>query len=56
MITYLTLILTSILVGLAAVLLYRNKGTLDPKIFLTAALLNAGALLGLLIYRQRRNR
>ncbi len=56
MIAYLTLIVSSILVGLVAVLLYRNKNTLDPKVFLTAALLNAGALLGLLIYRQRREK
>ncbi len=53
---YLTLVLTSILVGLVAVLLYRNKNTLDPKVFLAAALLNAGALLGLLLYRQRRSK
>ncbi len=56
MIAYLTLILTSILVGLAAVALYRNKNTLDPKIFVVAALLNAGALIGYLFWRQRRNR
>ena len=56
MIAYLALIISSILVGLVAVLLYRNKDSLDPKVFLTAALLNAGALLGYLIWRQRRNR
>jgi len=45
---YLVLVVTNILVGLVAVLLYQNKRNLNPKVFLTAALLNAGALLGLL--------
>jgi len=56
MIPYLILITTSILVGLVAVLFWRNKQNLDPKVFLTAALLNAGALLGLLFYQQRRKK
>ena len=34
MIAYLILIVTTILVGLAAVLLYRRKETPDPKVFL----------------------
>ncbi len=55
MIPYLALVFSSILVGLVAVLLYRRKDTLDPRVFLTAALLNAGALLGYLIW-QRRNK
>ncbi len=54
MIPYLILITTSILVGLAAVALYRRKDMRDPKIFLTAALLNAGAFLGILWHRNRR--
>jgi len=56
MIVYLILILTSILVGLVAVLLYQNKNNLNPRVFLTAALLNAGALLGILCYQQRRKK
>jgi hypothetical protein len=55
-IPYLILIVTSIMVGLVAVLLYRRKDNLDPKVFLTGALLNAGALLGLLLYQKRRRR
>ena len=56
MIPYLILILiiTTILVGLAAVLLYRRKDTPDPKVFLAGALANAAALLGILLYRKRR--
>lgn len=54
MIVYLILILTSIVVGAVAVLLHRRKDTLDPKVFLAGALLNAGALLGILLYRKRR--
>jgi uncharacterized membrane protein YobD (UPF0266 family) len=54
-IVYLILILTSILVGLVAVLLWRNQ-TLNPKVFLTGALLNAGTLLGILILQQRRKK
>jgi membrane protein DedA with SNARE-associated domain len=53
MIAYLILILTSILVGAVAVLLHRRKDTLDPKVFLAGALLNAGALLGILFYKKR---
>jgi hypothetical protein len=53
MIVYLILIVTSILVGAVAVLLYRRKDTLDPKVFLAGALLNAGALLGILFYKRR---
>ena len=34
MVPYLILIVTTILVGLAAVLLYRRKDTPDPKVFL----------------------
>jgi hypothetical protein len=41
---------------LVAVLLYQNKPNLNPKVFLTAALLNAGALLGLLALQQRRKK
>ena len=54
MITYLILIITSIVVGLTAVLLYGRKDYLDPKVFLTGALLNAGALLGVIVYQKRR--
>ena len=54
MIPYLILIVTTILVGLAAVLLYRRKDTPDPKVFLAGALANAAALLGILLYRKRR--
>ena len=54
MIIYLILILTSILVGLVAVLLYSRKDKLDPQVFLAGALLNAGALLGILLYQKRR--
>lgn len=54
-IVYLILILTSVLVGLVAVLLWRNQ-TVNPKVFLTAALLNAAALLGILCYQQRRKK
>ena len=54
MIAYLILIVTTILVGLAAVLLYRRKETPDPKVFLAAALANLAALLGILLYRKRR--
>lgn len=54
MLAYLILIATSTMVGLVAVLLYRRKDALDPKVFLAAALLNAGALLGLLLYQKRR--
>ncbi len=53
MIAYLILIATSIAVGLVAVLLHRRRDSLDPKIFLAGALLNAGALLGLLVYKKR---
>jgi len=54
MITYLILIITSVLVGLTAVLLYGRKDHLDPKVFLTGALLNAGALLGVMLFQKRR--
>ena len=54
MIPYLIVIVTSTMVGLVAVLLYRRKDQLDPRVFLTGALLNAGALLGLLLYQKRR--
>ena len=56
MIPYLILIVTTILVGLAAVLLYRRKDTPDPKVFLAAALANAGALLGVLFLQNRRRK
>ena len=39
-IPYLILIATSIMVGLVAVLLYRRRDNLDPKVFLAGALLN----------------
>jgi hypothetical protein len=55
MIVYLILVVTSIAVGLVAVALHRPKDTLDPKVFLAAALINAGALLGILLYKDRRN-
>ena len=55
MIAYLILVTTSILVGLAAVALYRRRDTLDPKVFLVGALINAGALLGILLYKRRRD-
>lgn len=51
---YFLLVLSSILVGLVAVLLYRHKDTLNPRVFLAAALLNAGALLGVLLYQRRK--
>lgn len=54
LIPYLILIVTSTVVGITAVALYRRKDTLDPKVFLAAALVNAGALLGILLYRDRR--
>ena len=53
MIIYLILIVSSIMVGLVAVALHRRKDTLDPKVFLAGALLNAGALLGILFYKKR---
>ena len=37
-----------------AVLLYGRKDHLDPKVFLTGALINAGALLGVIVYQKRR--
>jgi hypothetical protein len=57
MLTYLILIVTSVIIGLVAVLLYSwngRKDKLDPHVFLTAALLNAGAQLGILLYQKRR--
>jgi len=56
MTTYLVIVLTSVLVGLVAVMLHRHRDGLDSKVFLTAALINAGALLGILLYRKRRRR
>ncbi len=56
MIVYLLLIASSVIVGLVAVLLYRSKDTLNPKVFLTAALINAGAFLGLVLYNRRRKK
>jgi len=53
---YLAIVVTSVLVGLAAVLLARHRDRLDSKVFLTAALINAGALLSILLYRRRRRR
>jgi hypothetical protein len=54
MLTYLVLIVTSVVIGLVAVLLYGRKDKLDRHVFLTAALLNAGALLGIVLYQKRR--
>jgi hypothetical protein len=56
MIVYLILVVTSIAVGMVAVALHRGKDTLDPKVFFAGALLNAGALLGILLYKNRRKR
>ncbi len=56
MIAYFTLIVTSILVGLAAVLVYRNKNTLEPRVFLTAACLNLGAVLAFVLLRNWRRK
>ena len=53
MIVYFILIASSIMVGLVAVALHRRKDTLNPKVFLAGALLNAGALLGILFYKKR---
>ena len=53
MIVYPILIVASTLVGAAAVLLWPRKDMLDPKLFLAGALLNVGALLGMLLYRRR---
>ena len=54
MTTYLIFIVTSILVGLVAVLLYRRHERFSPKAFLTGALLNAGVLAGILLYKKWR--
>ncbi len=54
MLTYLILIVMSVIIGLVAVLLHGRRDRLDPRVFLTAALLNAGAALGILLYRKRR--
>ena len=54
MLAYSILIVTSILVGFAAVLLARPNSKFNPKTFLTGALLNAGTLLGILFYQRRR--
>ncbi len=51
MIPYLILVVTSVLVGLAAALLYGHE--LNPKAFLTGALLNAAAVLGILLHQKR---
>ena len=56
MTVYLLLIASSMIVGLVAVLLYRGRDTLNPRVFLAAALLNAGAFLGLVLYNQRRKK
>jgi hypothetical protein len=55
MIPYLILIVTTILVGLAAVL-FRRTDSQDRKTFLTGSLLNAGALLGVLLLQNRRRK
>ena len=54
MITYLILIVTCILVGLVAVLLYRRNEGFSPKAFLAGALANAAVLAGILFYRKRK--
>ena len=54
MIVYLVFVVTTILVGLAAVILSRDRHPRDARIFLAGALLNAGALLVLWLRDQRR--
>ncbi len=56
MIPYLILIVTSLLAGLAAVLLARPNAKFDPKAFLTGALVNAAALGSMLLFQKRRQR
>jgi hypothetical protein len=54
MITYLILIVTCILVGLVAVLLYRRNEGFSPKAFWTGAVANAAVLAGILFYKKRK--
>ena len=56
MLGYLILVVTSVLVGLAAVFLVRRNGKLDPKAFLVGVLVNAVALGSILLSRRRRQR
>ena len=54
MIPYVIVVVTSLLVGLAAALVYGRK--LDARAFLAGALFNAAALLGMVFYEKRRRR
>lgn len=53
---YATLVVTSILVGLAALLLWPRKGTPKAMAFLIGALLNAVALSSLIFLKNRREK
>ncbi len=55
MVIYLLLLISSILAGFAAILLYRRGDTLDRRVFLVAALLNVAAFLGA-FYREWRKK
>ena len=54
MLAYLIFVVTSVLVGLAAVFLVRPNGKFEPKAFLTGALGNAVAVAGILLFKKRR--
>ena len=54
MLAYLILVVSSALVGLAAVLLARPNAKFDPKVFLTRAPVNAAALGSMLLFKKPR--
>lgn len=56
MIAYLVIVVTSVLVGLVAALLWRPNGKVNAKAFLVGALLNAAAVLGILVHEKRNRR
>ena len=56
MLVYLILIVTSVVAGLAAVLLARPNAKFDPKVFLGGMLVNAAALGSVLFLQKRRQR
>ena len=56
MLAYLIFVVTSVLVGLAAVFLLRPNGKLDPKAFMAGVLVNAAAVGSILLAQRRRQR
>ena len=56
MLGYLIFVVTSVLVGLAAVFLVRPNAKLDPKAFLAGVLVNAIAVGSILLVQKRRQR